>query len=96
MGWSGRLPAPLASKAGMGLQLKEHEPSLKGIAIVAGLVGLVAGVAEITKQPEGVEGERVVKQLEPFPDDSLFPQLIDRRGRPSRSKDTRLSGEHSY
>ena len=73
MGWSGRLPAPLASKAGMGLQLKEHEPSLKGIAIVAGPVGLVAGVAEITKQPEGVEGERVVKQLEPFPRRLAFP-----------------------
>ena len=30
------------------------------------------------------------------PDGSLFPQLTDRRGRPSRSKDTRLSREHSY
>ena len=51
---------------------KSDEPSLKGIATVAGLAGLVAGVAEITKQPEGVEGERVVKQLRAFPQTARF------------------------
>jgi hypothetical protein len=51
---------------------KSDEPSLKGIATMAGLVGLVAGVAEMTKQPDGVESERVLKHLRAFPQTARF------------------------
>jgi hypothetical protein len=51
---------------------KSDGPALRGVATLAGIAGLVAGVAEMAKQPEGFESGRVLKELRAFPQAARF------------------------
>jgi hypothetical protein len=57
-----------------GVLSKTDQPELKGLAALAGIVGLVAGVAEMA-QPDGVEEKsrsRILAQLRAFPETARF------------------------
>jgi hypothetical protein len=53
---------------------KSDEPGLKGLATMAGLLGLVAGVAEMADQQnlDGTFDRRIVDQLRAFPQTARF------------------------
>ncbi len=57
-----------------GVLTKTDQPELKGLAALAGFVGLVAGVAEMA-QPDGVDEKsrsRILNQLRAFPQTARF------------------------
>ena len=77
---------------------KTDQPELKGLAALAGFVGLVAGVAEMA-QPNGVEEKsrtRILNQLRAFPETARFSfnSLTEDDGEQNREKHSCRANVH--
>jgi hypothetical protein len=77
---------------------KTDQPELKGLAVLAGFVGLVAGVAEMA-QPDGVDEKsrsRILNQLRTFPETTRFSlsSLTEDDSEKSREKHTCRANVH--
>jgi hypothetical protein len=77
---------------------KTDQPELKGLAVLAGFVGLVAGVAEMA-QPDGVDEKsrsRILNQLRTFPETARFSvgSLTEDDSEKSREKHTCRANVH--